>query len=71
MACEEEHGEIVEALLKAGASIDLADDYGVTPLLSACEKGYIEIVTALLGAEADINKATNNHTSINTQVSDL
>lgn len=46
------HQEIVRMLVKAGASVNIADQDGVTPLQHARRKGYQEIVSALEGAGA-------------------
>ena len=47
---------VVKALLDAGASIELTNDSGVTPLLAACHRGNYDIVTLLLdrGANPDV-----------------
>jgi ankyrin repeat protein len=52
------HAEIVKALIKAGASLDLvADsdywDYELTSLGAACYNGHLDIVETLLDANAD------------------
>jgi ankyrin repeat protein len=43
----------VQELLQAGATADLANSYGVTPLAIACENGDAEVVAHLLQAGAD------------------
>ncbi len=44
-------------LLSAGASVKMANRYGISPLLEACENGDAAIITALLKAGADPNTA--------------
>ena len=46
---------MVVKLLVAGAKAEVANRYGITPLLLACENGSEGIVRALLGAGADAN----------------
>ncbi len=49
------HGkaETVAMLLKSGATVDLRNDKGQTPLGGVAFKGYVEIATLLLDAGAD------------------
>jgi ankyrin repeat protein len=49
------HGktEVVKLLLKSGATVDLRNDKGQTPLGGVAFKGYAEIATLLLDAGAD------------------
>jgi ankyrin repeat protein len=49
------HGraEVVKLLLKSGATVDLRNDKGQTPLGGVAFKGYAEIATLLLAAGAD------------------
>ncbi len=54
-AAYHDKAEIVEKLLKAGAKADLANRYGITPLLIACQNGHEGIVRALLAAGANAN----------------
>jgi ankyrin repeat protein len=46
------HQQIVQALLKAGAKVNLADKDGVTPLKHAKQRGYAKIVAMLEEAGA-------------------
>ena len=47
------------ALLASKASIDLADNAGVTPLFAVAQKGHDAIVAALLAANASVDGANN------------
>ncbi|KAG9232952.1 ankyrin repeat protein, partial [Amylocarpus encephaloides] len=42
--------EVIQILVSHGARIDLADDYGRTPLHAACREGRVSSVEALLNA---------------------
>ena len=46
-------GEIVRALLDAGADVDARQQAGVTPLMGAAANGSVELVRMLLDAGAD------------------
>ena len=54
----DDHKEIVTALLGAGANVHHANQYGYTALIWASEKGHTEIVRALL--EAGAGKTINH-----------
>jgi len=45
--------EMAKALLSAGAAVDAANHYGVTPLLQASRNGDVEVMRALLDAGAE------------------
>lgn len=52
------HGDVVSALLAAGADVNAADERGFTPLFCAChngdeDRGYPDVVQTLLAAGAD------------------
>ena len=47
--------EIAEALLAAGATVNVASAAGVTPLMRAAGSGRPDVVRVLLGAGADAN----------------
>src|SRR5436309_11932092 len=49
-----EDGVIARRLLEAGASADLSDDAGVTPLMVASMHGDLELVRALAGHVSDV-----------------
>jgi ankyrin repeat protein len=48
---------MAEALIRADAAVDSANDFGVTPLWLACENGSAAMVETLLTAGADANAA--------------
>ena len=47
-----EHAACVDALLRARAEPNVADDYGVTPLMHAAARSHVGLVQALLQARA-------------------
>jgi ankyrin repeat protein len=49
--------ELVQLLLKAGADVNAANSFGITPLLQAARYGDAATMTVLLKAGADIKKA--------------
>lgn len=49
------HGDILGALLKAGADKDARDEKGGTPLFDAAYHGRLPIVKTLVAARADVN----------------
>ena len=51
---------VIRALLDMGASIELASDSGVTPLLAACDRGDYDVVTFLLENGANPNVEDDN-----------
>src|SRR5579864_613532 len=50
-----EDAPLVRRLLNAGASADLTDDAGVTPLMVAAMHGDLELVRALIGHVSDVS----------------
>lgn len=44
--------DVVDALIKAGAKVDLANGAGLTPLMLAARNGRVELANALIGAGA-------------------
>ena len=44
---------LTQLLIEAHAQLDLANDYGVTPLMLACENGSASVVETLLSAGAN------------------
>ncbi len=47
-----EHAACVDALLRARASPNVVDSYGVTPLMHAAARGHIDLVHTLLQVHA-------------------
>lgn len=47
--------DIVTLLLNKGASVDLPNNYGWTPLMHAVRYGHVEIVSLLIRKKAKIN----------------
>eukprot|EP00438_Fugacium_kawagutii_P001084 Skav236107 [mRNA] locus=scaffold1166:365205:380963:+ [translate_table: standard] len=56
-ACSSGHPEVVELLLRAGAS-QKADRYGRSPLFCCCQVGNLKLAKLLLDAAADANQVT-------------
>jgi hypothetical protein len=54
VAVECGHGEVLEALLLAGADVDARDRDGRTPLILAAKSDSGELVTQLLGSKANV-----------------
>lgn len=50
-------GDAIDALLKHGAKIDLADPDGITPLMMAILNGHYDTANRLIARGADVNKA--------------
>ena len=57
------HWSAVENLIKSGASVDVQDSFGYTPLHFACFKCDTKGVNLLLANGADANKKNNSHQS--------
>ena len=71
-----EDGELAHRLLDAGASPDLSDEAGVTPLMLAAMHGDLELIRALVGNVTDIAARDRaGHTAlyyaVNAQKSDV
>jgi ankyrin repeat protein len=54
-ASAEDEGQVVEALLRRGARVDVADDDGMTALHFAGRKGCSALLETLLSAGADVS----------------
>lgn len=54
-AAKHDYQNVVNALLEAGAKIDVMDGLGYTPLHLAAANGHINIVNALIAKEANVN----------------
>ena len=66
-AAHEDDLEKVGTLLEAGALVNEANRYGVTPLSLACQNGNAEMVALLLKTGADANVALpGNETPLHT-----
>src|SRR5260370_16474410 len=53
-AAMQQEWETVRRLLKAGASVDLADEAGVTPLMEAAMRGNLELMREFVGYVTNI-----------------
>ena len=56
------HGDCVQLLIAANATIDQAASNGCTPLSAACCHGYSNCVKLLIAANATIDHAASNGT---------
>lgn len=54
------HEEVVNSLLRAGASPSLPDNEGRTPLIAAAYMGHADIVDKLLNSGADVNHSDSD-----------
>jgi ankyrin repeat protein len=59
IASSSEQSEMVDALLKNGADVNMKSNIGWTALMLAVDKGYVEIVNALLKNGANVNATEN------------
>ena len=50
----------MEALVAAGADVDVGDDKELTPLGEAASKGHDEVIHVLVGAGAKVNRANED-----------
>jgi ankyrin repeat protein len=58
IAAQNGHFEAAGVLLEAGAAVNLADNYGSTPLHAAAFHSHDTLVRLLLAAGADPNRMT-------------
>ena len=56
-AAKDGHEERVQALIKQGAALNTASDWGVTALSTAAEHGHLDVIRCLVEAGANIEKA--------------
>jgi hypothetical protein len=65
-ACYQGFGEIVEALLTAGAKVDVTNDLGLTPLFYAAQNTHLHICQLLIdkGADPSVAGATADEPSV-------
>jgi ankyrin repeat protein len=57
-ACENSHLEIIKVLIDHGATIDINDEWELTPFLLAAEKKSLEVVRYMEEKGADINRVS-------------
>lgn len=55
---------IVQALIRAGADIDVADSYNMTPLMLAILNGHTDVAFALIKAGANVNAKDKSGQSV-------
>lgn len=65
-AIQEQHLNVVQALARAGASLEARDSHGFTAIDQAVGEGSFEIVEFLLNAGANVNGHTANGTPLHT-----
>ena len=58
-ACNLGHHECAQALIEAGAAVDMVDNDGHTALMVACDWGHLECAQALIGARAAVDMVNN------------
>ena len=58
-ACSLGHHECAQALIVAGAAVDMVDNYGRTALMFACDEGHHECAQALIDAGASVDMVDN------------
>jgi ankyrin repeat protein len=63
LAIEQNHRDVVKALLDRSPEVDAQDSSGFTPLHFAVSKGYFDIATMLLSHGADINRPSGKRGS--------
>lgn len=49
------HREVVEVFIKAGANVNVADGFGMTPLMAAALNGRLNMLELLIGHGANLN----------------
>lgn len=60
LAVSHGRGDMVRALLRCGAQVNLQDDDGSTALMCACEHGHVDIVRQLLSVSGCDATLTDN-----------
>jgi ankyrin repeat protein len=64
-ASSEGHGDCVQLLIGAGASLDMKDKDGTNSLMAAAARGHFDVVSKLLAAGANINEQNvDGHTAL-------
>ena len=56
----EGHPQTVLALLEGGAEVNVADDFGMTPLHGAAMIGDVDVARVLIDKGADVNRQTRD-----------
>lgn len=64
LAASNNHVKCVEWLIQSGANLELRDNEGLTPILSAAEQGYFDAVKMLHDHGADMHAKTTTGESI-------
>ncbi|EGZ08510.1 hypothetical protein PHYSODRAFT_436474, partial [Phytophthora sojae] len=59
-ACETGTVDIIRVLLDHGAAVDLVDETGDSPLITAAENGHVEVVKLLIERGATVDLFNNN-----------
>ncbi|MGJ7558874.1 ankyrin repeat domain-containing protein [Variovorax sp. RB3P1] len=54
VAADEGHKDVVKFLISSGASLNLLDDSGMTPLMAACSSGSSTVALFLIRSGADV-----------------
>ncbi|KAL3433218.1 ankyrin repeat-containing domain protein [Aspergillus tetrazonus] len=70
-AAERGHSNLVELLLTQGASVDLTDLYGWTPLHAACYSGHTDTAKILIEAGGDVHAETSQWNNDNVKPTGL
>lgn len=55
--------QVCQQLVQNGATINLPDVLGMTPLFAACQKGHYNVVKFLYDSGAELNRAANDGTT--------
>ena len=65
-AASKDHVGIIDALVEAGANLEIMDDYGMTPLMHAASYGAFKAMGALLryGAAVNGKESEEGHTAL-------
>lgn len=64
LAVRRGHVDAVRQLIAAGANVNEATRYTLSPLANAAELGHVEIVALLLLADAEVNSAADGYTPL-------
>ncbi len=61
MTTQNEHCEVIEALIEANAAVDAQKKYEVTALHLTAHNEHSEIIRILIKAKADVNASDEDH----------